>query len=364
MKEKINIGLIFGGPSAEHEISLISAKNIYQAIDKELYNIYLIGVTRQGDWHFCPEPSFLPKKAGQDVPDIKDHGEPLLLKLGKSENNLFKENGAPLKIDVFFPIIHGTCGEDGTLQGVLKLMCKPYVGPNTLGSAVGMDKDIMKRILIQAGIKTAKYTSVVKNDLGHIHYEEIIKQLGTTLFIKPSNSGSSIGVSRVETHEEFNNALNHAFEFDNKLIIEEGINGRELECAVMGNDNPKASQIGEITPTGHAFYSYESKYLDKKGAELKIPAELDEKTKNSIRKIAIDTFKILNCEGLARVDVFLTKDQQIYVNEINTLPGFTSISMYPSLWKASGIEYKNLITELIEYAIKRFNRDKKLKIIQ
>ncbi len=355
------IGLLCGGQSAEHEVSLVSAKNIFDAIDKTQYEVILIGISRSGEWYYCEKSDWLPSEPGNFTSSVEENGVPLAVLPGKNHPKLiFIDGGASLEVDVIFPIVHGTCGEDGTLQGLLTLMNIPYVGPDTLGSAVGMDKDVMKRLFIAARIKTAKYLSFLSHEREGINYGRVFDTLGSPVFVKPANLGSSVGISRAHTKDELQEAIDHAFEFDNKILIEEAIKGRELECAVLGNEMPNSSTIGEVSGCD-GFYSYKAKYLDEKGAILTIPAELDEETKNRIRSASVDTFKALGCEGLSRVDVFLTDNDEIYVNEINTLPGFTKISMYPSLWNESGIKYPELIHKLIELAIARFERESSLK---
>jgi D-alanine-D-alanine ligase len=256
-------------------------------------------------------------------------------------------------------MIHGTFGEDGTLQGLLKSLNIPFVGPDVLGSAIAMDKDITKRLLRDANIPIADFYTLQKHNLNEYTFEEIENKLKLPLFIKPANAGSSVGVSKVTCKNTFIAALSEAFKFDNKILIEEAINGKEVECAILGNEIIKASVIGEIIPTKD-FYSYDAKYLSLNGAKMKIPADIDEVTSRKIKEQAIKAFKTICCEGMARVDFFLREDNTFVLNEINTLPGFTEISMYPKLWEHSGVEYKSLITELINLAVKRNKRDNDL----
>lgn len=357
------IGLLCGGKSAEHEISLISAGNILEAIDQTQYDVKLIAISQKGEWYYCKNTEWLPKNATGNPPKVEEHGDPVAVIPGNKKAQIIflnERGGEGLNIDVFFPILHGPQGEDGTLQGLLELLDVPFVGPNTLGSAIGMDKEIMKIVLEKAGIPIGKYRTYRNEEKNEIDYKIVTSHLGNPLFIKPANMGSSVGVSKAETEEEFKEAIDLAFRFDEKIIIEEMIQGREIECAVLGNLNPKASAIGEIT-TPDGFYSYKAKYLDEKGAQLFIPAKLDKSDSDSAKQLALDTFKALCCEGLSRVDMFLTPHGKILVNEINTLPGFTKISMYPSLWQESGLTYSELISELIEQAIERYNRKSKLQ---
>lgn len=294
-------------------------------------------------------------------------GEELAITPGAEEKQITVSGGHLPKgqIDVAFPVLHGPFGEDGSVQGLLKLANIPFVGASILGSAVGMDKDIMKRILRDAGIPIADFVSFAKNQLNRVNYEEIVGKLRLPLFIKPANLGSSVGISKVENDSEFKEAVIKAFEYDRKIIVEESISGREIECAVLGNDDPIASVPGEVKSNNeaHGFYSYDAKYVDENGAALEIPAELERKTTEEIKNMAIETFKALCCEGMARVDFFLKPNNEIIVNEINTIPGFTRISMYPKLWEASGKSYTELITDLIELATQRHEEEKKLKTI-
>jgi D-alanine-D-alanine ligase len=265
-------------------------------------------------------------------------------------------------VDVIFPVLHGPFGEDGTVQGLLKLMNLPFVGAGVLGSAVGMDKDVMKRLLRDAGIPMARFLVVTRALRQTLDLPAIAAEFGLPCFVKPANLGSSVGISRVNALDEFEAAIAEAFRFDHKILIEEGIQGREIECSVLGNDAPIASLPGEIiTDAGHhQFYSYEAKYLDEHGATLAIPANLPERVIADVQAMSIRAFQALCCEGMARVDCFVTADERVIINEINTIPGFTRISMYPKLWEASGIAYRDLITRLIRLALERHEREQAL----
>jgi D-alanine-D-alanine ligase len=327
INKKLKIALLFGGKTAEHEVSLMSAQNVEKAINKDKYDVVLVKIDKNGKW----------------------------LNLGAFAEYKNK------KIDAVFPILHGSYGEDGTVQGFLKLAGVPFVGPSVLGSAVGFDKDVQKRLLNEAGIPNTSFITIRKGD--KISFSNIKKILKLPMIVKPANSGSSIGISKVENEKDFNNAIAEAFKFDNKIIIEKFIGDkREIECAVLGNENPKASICGEVvTNEKHSFYSYEAKYIDEKGARLEIPAKIPRSVQVKIQKLAVKAFKVLECEGLSRVDFFLLKNGEILLNEINTIPGFTNISMYPRLWQESGISYGELIDKLIELAIERFEREQKLQ---
>jgi D-alanine-D-alanine ligase len=362
MARKIRVGILFGGRSAEHEVSLQSAKNIIDAIDRNKYEVVLIGIDKKGQWHLDEESRFLLPTTQSELPELPEGRENLALVPGKQDEQLVALSGEERlgSLDVIFPVLHGPFGEDGTVQGLLKLANIAFVGAGVLGSAVGMDKDVMKRLLRDAGIPVARFIVANRYSREEIAFDYAQGQLGLPLFIKPANLGSSVGIHKVKDRQGFEAGLRDAFNYDNKILIEECIDGRELECSVLGNDSPIASVPGEILPR-HEFYSYEAKYLDESGAVLEIPAKLPSEISGRIRQLAIKTFSVLCCEGMARVDFFLRDGREIIVNELNTIPGFTRISMYPKLWEATGISYSELIDKLIELAIERFEREKRLK---
>ncbi|MBI2360199.1 MAG: D-alanine--D-alanine ligase [Deltaproteobacteria bacterium] len=359
MKRKLRVAILFGGKSAEHEISLLSAKSIFEAIDKEKYDILLIGISKGGEWILQEGPLVRWPKAIT----ARSPGQRVALVAGKREAHLVTLAGARRMarvVDVVFPVLHGPFGEDGTMQGLLKLADVPFVGAGVTGSALGMDKDVMKRLLRDAGIRTAKFLTLHRSSEAQIGFVEAQRELGLPLFVKPANLGSSVGIAKVKNQSEFERAVRDAFRYDRKILVEECIQGRELECSVLGNDNPIASLPGEIIPQ-RDFYSYEAKYLDERGALLKIPAELPHEVVKEVQQTAVKTFETLCCEGMARVDFFLRDGLEVVVNEINTIPGFTKISMYPKMWEASGISFTELVDRLIELAIERFAREKRLK---
>lgn len=362
MSDKQRVGIVFGGKSAEHEVSLQSAKNVVDAIDKEKYDVTLIGIDKQGNWHVNDVSNYLENE--DDPANIRLHhsDEAVALVPGREESQFLQvsKSEALEQLDVVFPILHGTLGEDGSIQGMLRIANLPYVGPDILGSAVCMDKDVAKRLLREGGLEVAKSLTLRKQHREDVTFNKAARTLGTPFFIKPASQGSSVGVSKVKTEEEFEEALSEAFLYDKKVLIEENVDGRELECAILGNEQPKASQIGEILPAGD-FYSYESKYIDESGAGLQLPAQLTDNEKERIRTAAVRAFEILECEGMARVDFFLTEEGKLVINEINTIPGFTKISMYPKLWDISGIPYPKLIDELLQLGIQRYERDNQLK---
>lgn len=358
MKKKV--ALIFGGRSAEHEVSIISAKNIFNAINTNLFDVSLIGISKEGTWyHFSSADVFQKFKSLNDLALTSENAVTLISIAGKPVIHQLK-TGIQTAIDCAFPIIHGTMGEDGTLQGLFKVIQIPFVGCDVLSSAVGMDKVYMKRLMTEAGIKNSKYMVLRNQNL--TSYSEVVKNLGTPFFIKPANAGSSVGVHKIKTENDYLTQIKDSFLYDHKVLAEEFNDGVEIECSVLGlNQSAKASLPGQLI-VNHEFYSYEAKYLDANGADIVIPARLTEKQTEDIRKLAVQTFETLGCDGLARVDFFLNKNGDILVNEINTLPGFTQISMYPKMWEATGLKYTDLITELIQLAFEKFNQDKKLKL--
>lgn len=359
MKKKIRVAILFGGKSAEHEVSLQSAKSIIDAIDKEKYEVIRIGIDKEGRWLLNDQSTYLLNSDNPKRISLNKTNKEISVLPGNKEKQLVSSTQETIgKVDVIFPVLHGSLGEDGAMQGFLKLLDVAFVGADVLGSAVGMDKDIMKRLLRDSGISIGKFITLRKGE--SVSFETAKKQLGLPLFIKPANQGSSVGVHKVRDEKGFRHAVDDAFLYDTKILLEEYIEGREIECSVLGNENPQASVPGEIIPH-HEFYSYEAKYIDEDGAGLQIPAELPNDVVEEIQQQAVKTFLTLNCEGMARVDFFVTKEHKLYVNEINTIPGFTKISMYPKLWEASGLPYTELIDRLITLAIQRHNRTKELK---
>jgi len=360
--KKIRVGILFGGRSAEHEVSLQSAKNIIEAMDREKYDIVPIGIDREGSWHLSNNARFLLNENNPALIKLSDSDESLAVLPGKGQRQLLNlSTQSDLGgLDVVFPVLHGPYGEDGTVQGLLKLADVPFVGADVTGSAVGMDKDIMKRLLRDAGIPIARFVVAHKSQRDTYRFDAIRSELGLPLFIKPANLGSSVGISKIRNEREFERAVEAAFTYDTKILIEQAIVGEEIECSVLGNEKPIASLPGRVIPLKE-FYSYEAKYIDEEGAKLEIPADLDEATTERVQQRAVEAFRVLCCEGMARVATFLPPEGEILVNEINTIPGFTKISMYPKLWEASGISYSELLDRLIDLAIQRFRRDRDLK---
>ncbi|MBI2589881.1 D-alanine--D-alanine ligase [Candidatus Berkelbacteria bacterium] len=360
MKKKIKVGIIFGGKSAEHEVSLQSAKNVIEAIDQDKYEPVLIGVDKKGKWFLADSSKFLLNSGNPKLIKLNNETSQSVALVPQSDGKIanLDTHESEKSIDVVFPILHGPFGEDGTMQGLLKLANIPFVGASVLGSAVGMDKDVMKRLLRDAGIPIGKFLTLREKEIPI--YDEVVKNLGLPFFVKPANMGSSVGISKVIEEKDFKTAIGEAFKYDRKILIEENIAGREIECSVLGNDDPIASIPGEVIPN-HDFYSYEAKYLDEYGAAFEIPAKLPDDIVKKVQELAVKTFKTLTCEGLGRIDFFLKKNGDVLIDEINTIPGFTSISMYPKLWEASGISYTELIDRLIQLAFERFEKEQKLK---
>ena len=361
--EKIKVAVVFGGRSAEHEVSLQSAKNVIESLNKDLYEPVLIGIDRTGRWFLNKNSiNLLHSENPKMIRLVDQKNEIALTPTGKNRKLINLHNNKSVgEIDVIFPVLHGPYGEDGTIQGLAKMANVPCVGAGILGSAIGMDKDIMKRLLSDAGLPVAKFLTITENMLSGYSFEQIVSQIGIPFFVKPANLGSSVGISKVKDSSTYENAIEEAFNYDLKIIIEEEIKGREIECAVLGNENPIASVAGEILPNDE-FYSYNAKYIDEKGAMLEIPAKISDKLLKRVQEISVKTFKVLECRGMARVDMFITDEEQIIINEINTIPGFTKISMYPKLWEYSGISYTELVDKLIIFAIEDFKKREKLKV--
>jgi D-alanine-D-alanine ligase len=378
MEKRLRVGILFGGRSGEHEVSLLSAASVLKSIDREKFDVVPIGITKEGRWLAAAEAHDLLEGNGTEpaqklragdpetTPGAKllHEGIPTLMapEPGRSAvlENAKGRGGKPL--DVVFPVLHGTFGEDGTIQGLFELAGIAYVGSGVLGSAAGMDKDVMKRLFAQAGLPIVRHVTVLRTEWESAPRKCVAKieaALKYPLFIKPANLGSSVGISKAHDRKELGPALTLAARYDRKLVIEEGVGGkkfraRELEVAVLGNDSPKASVVGEIIP-GKEFYDYEAKYLSE-GSVPVIPAKLTRTQAKQVREMAVAGFRACDLSGLARVDFLMEPGgkQRIFLNEVNTMPGFTRISMYPKLWDATGVTYRSLITKLIELALERF----------
>ena len=390
--EKIRVGILFGGRSGEHEVSLLSAASVLNAIDKEKYEVVPIGITRDGRWltaehaenlltgKLVLEPRNL--RAGDPettspaavlargeavvVPPEPVHRHSGLLPFQTDAGLMRRASDRAINVDVIFPVLHGTFGEDGTIQGLLELADIPYVGAGVLGSAAGMDKDIMKSLFIAAGIPIVKHVTLLRGawEKDPKKVQKLVEsKLTYPVFVKPANLGSSVGISKAHNRKELGPAIEEAAKFDRKIVIEQGVGGkkekaREIECSVLGNDEPVASVPGEIVP-GKEFYDYTAKYVDE-GSQLIIPAKLTKAETKRVQQLAVTAFQAVDCSGLARVDFLMDpKTGKIFLNEINTMPGFTSISMYPKLWAASGLAYADLIDRLIQLGIERHEDKKK-----
>ncbi len=396
--KKLRVGVLFGGRSGEHEVSLLSAASVLNAIDKKKYDVVPIGITKEGRWltpshaerllkgdnwasadprHLRagdPEATstaaVLAKGEAVVVPPIPGENHSALVPFETSAREMHAAAN-PIDVDVIFPVLHGTFGEDGTLQGLLELADIPYVGAGVLGSAAGMDKDIMKKLFRDAGLPIVKHVTVLRT-AWRTEPKKVRKQMEATLkypvFVKPANLGSSVGISKVHDRSELDGAMEEAARFDRKIVIEQGVGGahgkaREIECSVLGNDNPTASVPGEVVPIKE-FYDYNAKYLEE-GSELIIPAKLPKAKQKEVQRLAVQAFQAVDCAGLARVDFLMDpRTGKVLVNEINTMPGFTSISMYPKLWAASGIEYPELIDRLIQLGMERHVEKKQNRYVR
>jgi D-alanine-D-alanine ligase len=391
--KKIRVGILFGGRSGEHEVSLLSAASVFNAIDKNKYEVVPIGITKEGRWvtaadaerllrgkfeegkHLrAGDPEATPGAAvlakGEAVvvpPEPQRHGAMSPFETDASSHVLTRRAAdRAIDVDVIFPVLHGTFGEDGTIQGLLELADMAYVGAGVLGSAAGMDKDIMKALFRASGLPIVKHVTVLRNDW-EVNRKKVQKLVESKLkypvFVKPANLGSSVGISKAHDGKELGPAIEEAAKFDRKIVIEQGVGGgkqkaREIECSVLGNDKPEASLPGEIVPSTE-FYDYNAKYLDE-GSQLIIPAKLSKAETKEVQRLAVGAFKAVDCSGLARVDFLMEpKSRKIYLNEINTMPGFTAISMYPKLWAASGVSYSDLIGRLIQLGLERHEEKKK-----
>ena len=365
---KLRVGVIFGGRSSEHEVSLRSALTVMSGLDPERYEVVRIGIARDGRWYLEERATGMLSNSASQLSALKSVGAPTSLLPHPDSVREVAGVDSPInrRVDVIFPVLHGTYGEDGTVQGLIELAGIPYVGAGVLGSALGMDKSAHKRLLRDAGLPVVDFGS-----LSHHEYlanpdaaTAIAARLGFPVFVKPNALGSSVGISKVESPAKLSVAIEQAMKYDRKVLIEAACVGRELECAVLGNDDPRASVVGEIIPRAvYEFYSYESKYVDPQGAEVKIPADLSPEVAEQIRAYSIAAFKALDLRGMARVDFLARRDlSKVFINEVNTIPGFTSMSMYPKLWEASGLPLSRLLDRLIELALEAYDSHAHLEI--
>ncbi|WP_026692974.1 D-alanine--D-alanine ligase [Peribacillus kribbensis] len=351
---KTKLGLLYGGKSAEHKVSMQTAMAVIKALDLNKFDIHPIYITEEGKWVSGPQLT-APAENIQQL-EFKEGGNEVSLDTALA---IKKEDSG---FDVIFPLLHGPNGEDGTVQGMLELLNLPYVGNGVLASSAGMDKVIMKNIFAQAGLPQVGYVWFIRSQWEkdpEAAYEETEEKIGYPCFVKPANLGSSVGISRCTSREELSAAYAEAFQFDRKIIVEAGVKAREIELGVLGNDNPECSVAGEIVPKT-AFYDYKAKYEDGDTAMV-IPAEIDQETYDKLKEYAITAFKSLDCSGLVRADFFLTHEGEIYINEVNTMPGFTPFSMFPLLWKHTGVDYPELIEKLVGLAEERYEEKQKIK---
>ncbi len=360
MTRRRRVAVLFGGMSAEHEISCISARSVIDALDPARTEVIPIGITKEGRWHLLGGPLPLPSESGR-MPEVTDgSGRAVELAGEGSSVELISADGSRESIDIVFPVLHGPMGEDGAVQGIMEVAGIPYVGAGVAASAIGMDKDVQKALFARAGLPVVPY-EVVREAEWMEDPEGVgarAQSLGYPLFSKPATLGSSVGVVKVHSAQELAEGLQEAFRYARKAVMEWAVpTPREVECAVLGNDDPVASVVGEIVPTGHEFYDYAAKYLDVDGARLQIPADLPPDVAQGIQRMAISAFRAIDCAGMARVDFFVQGEgvdpATVWLNEINTIPGFTSISMYPKLWEASGLAYPELIERLLDLAVER-----------
>jgi D-alanine-D-alanine ligase len=357
VSERRRIVVLFGGRSAEHEISCISARSVMDALDPARFDVVPVGITKQGTWHLMAGPPALPSETGR-MPEVTagaGAGTGVSLAGDGAARELVAADGSRAPIDVVLPVLHGPMGEDGAVQGMFELADVPYVGAGVLGSAIGMDKAIQKVLFVAAGLPVGPWDAVrepewLEDPEG---VAARVAALGYPVFVKPATLGSSVGITKAHDPGELDASMAEAFRFARKAVVEHGFEAaREIECAVLGNDDPVASVCGEIVPTGHEFYDYASKYLDARGARLDVPADIDPALQARVQRMAVTAFRAIECWGMARVDFFL-RGEELFINEINTIPGFTEISMYPKLWEASGLGYGDLIERLIDLAIER-----------
>lgn len=354
MKKKL--GLLYGGKSAEHKVSMQTALAVIKALDLEKFDIYPVYITEEGEWVKGP----MLEAPAESVKQLEfSQGE--AMSPAALAPAMFK-SAEESSFDVIFPLLHGPNGEDGTVQGMLELLNLPYVGNGVLASSAGMDKVIMKNIFAQAGLPQVNYVWFVRSEwqkAGETAYEKVEEELGYPCFVKPANLGSSVGISKCTNREELAAAFEEAFQFDRKIIVEEGVTAREIELGVLGNDEPECSVAGEIVPKKD-FYDYKAKYEDGDTAMI-IPAEITEEEYSTLNEMSIRAFKALDCSGLVRADFFLTRDGKVMINEVNTMPGFTPFSMFPLLWKHTGVEYPQLIEKLVNLAIERHTEKQSIK---
>jgi D-alanine-D-alanine ligase len=351
MSKKKKVAILYGGRSVEHGVSVNSARNIFEYIDKNIYEPVAIGISQSGQW-------FLTQGVSKDIEQGKAIG---LLLDPVHPGFTLASSGDRFKVDIIFPVLHGTDGEDGSIQGLIKTMDIPMVGTGVLGSSMSMNKIVAKTVLQAAGIPVSEFLTFRYSDKDKITFTAISKKLGLPFMVKSANLGSSVGVTKVKTKKDFQQAVEEAFKYDHEMLAEKFITGREIECAILGNDPAEASLPGEIVISKkYEFYTFDAKYVDPDAVRIDVPAKLTKPVAEKIRKICVKAFEALHCEDFARVDLFLDKKGKIYINEINTIPGFTNSSMYPMMWKERGVSFTDLISRLLELAQQRYDNGKRI----
>lgn len=352
MSKKKKVVILYGGRSVEHGVSVNSARNIFEYIDKEHFEPLPIGISKSGQW-------FLTSGVTKDIEQGKALG---LILDAQRPGFIILSSGDRIKADIIFPVLHGTDGEDGSIQGLVKAMDIPMVGTGVLGSSMSMNKIVAKRLMKEAGIPVTKFLTFHYSEKDKLSFEEIGREIGKPFMVKSSSLGSSVGVSKAKDEQSFKAAVEEAFKYDDNLIVEEFVVGREIECAILGNHPAEASNPGEIVISSkYEFYTFDAKYVDPEAVKIEVPARLSTIEIESIRDLSVKAYKALYCEDFSRVDLFLTEDGRIFINEINTIPGFTNSSMYPMMWKERGISFTDLISKLLDLALERFERGKRIE---
>jgi D-alanine-D-alanine ligase len=348
--ERKKVAILYGGRSVEHGVSVNSARNIFEYIDRKRFEPLPIGISPSGAW-------FLTTSVSRDI----EAGKPLSLQLD-AVNPRWIADGTPLKFDILFPVLHGTDGEDGSVQGMIQAVDLPFVGTGVLGSSVSMNKLTAKRLLTQAGLPVADYMAYSNDQRKSISFDQVVSRLGLPFMVKATSLGSSVGVSKVKTNNDFERALDEAFAYGDDLLIERYIKGREIECAILGNDPPEASLPGEIVISSkYEFYTFDAKYVDSEAVKIEVPAKLKPAIVERVREVSVRAFKALHCQDFARVDLFLKDEEEVFINEINTIPGFTNSSMFPMMWKERGISFTELISRLVDLAQVRYDKSKRIE---
>jgi D-alanine-D-alanine ligase len=352
MSKKKKVAILYGGRSVEHAVSVNSARNIFEYLDKEQFEPIPMGISKSGQW-------FLTKGVSKDI----EQGKALGLMLDPSSPGfILLSSGDRFKVDIIFPVLHGTDGEDGSIQGLIKAMDLPMVGTSVLGSSIAMNKIVAKQLMRQAGLPVTNFLTFRYHEKDKISFASISKKLGLPFMVKSASLGSSVGVTKVKNKADFKKAVEEAFKYDDEMLAEEFVTGREIECAILGNNPPEASYPGEIEISkDYEFYTFDAKYVDPKAVQIHVPAKLSAPIAEKIRNASVKAYEALHCKDFSRIDLFLDKKGKIYINEINTIPGFTNSSMYPMMWKERGISFSDLITKLLNLAVERYDRGKRIE---